>query len=74
MYAEVSEVDMEEALNSVGLRAAPGAVVWLTEKQKSEVEVLMDEMETSLAFEVAEWMLVDSLLRAERANRRAWQS
>lgn len=73
-YQEVTEVDMEEALLANGLRAAPGAVVWLTENQSAAVEELMVELEASLAFEVVEWMLVDSLLRAERANRRGWQS
>lgn len=73
-YAEVTEIEMEEALVSVGLRAAPGAVVWLTENQKAEVALLMADMQTSLAFEVTEWILVSSLLRAERANRRGWQS
>lgn len=74
MYEEVTEVETEEALQAVGLRAAPGALVWLTASQKAAVDELMVELEETLAFDVGEWFLVDSLLRAERANRKGWQS
>jgi hypothetical protein len=74
VYEEVTEEQVEAALGQVGLRAVPGGVVWLTASQKCAVENLMVEMEETLAFDVMEWILVDALQRAERSNRRGWQS
>lgn len=68
--AEVTEVAIEEALLALGIRAEAAVVVWLTAPQRAAVEVLMEELEETLAFEVVAWQLGDSLLRAVRANRR----
>lgn len=73
-YEEVDELQMEEAVQAVGLRFVPGSVLWLTVNQRYVIEELMVELEESMSFEVVEWMLVDSLQRAEKANRRAWNS
>ncbi len=68
--AAKSDADPEAALLKARVRFASSAISWLTPAQLAIVQQDLAEMEMSMGFDVAEWVLADRLGRARFANGR----